>query len=610
MASLFDNWKTALDKLKSSIDKDLEEIRRSKLEMQQLKLDIIDHANNGQYIRDDDRIIISAPEIVIGNVNKEGQLIGDSHILLRGTEITQEGIGFHPDQYGRIVNRASLIQNECIDPGIDGRENVVRTVSSFTVHAKGIAMKSEKANGAFTDTVASSSCGEITLSAESSVNVNALLPGNIRSKKIENEIKSVDSAISDFKQRADTQKKAVDTLFSTLDDLLQNNTGLYKTNNNVRTYYRDIESLQDNLNRIGKSLNSALCDCVGTLSSLAELNRQKKSLEAAKNEIDSFKSNYKKQSTGAAINLQAEKTYILSCDGDHNLRENEGSGLDIQACNVHINAAKTDGSLMDKSTFELNTKDIKLTTVNPKCEKDKSDLPTVGNVLVRSKNVIVESVDYESKDKKISEKALTKDGLFSVRAENMQFAGDDTEGKASGRFAVNSKAITMRGVDVDKEKRTFSKLAEGSTMTLVSEKMFAGSIDDKNLSKDIQISTDKLGMFAKTTVEIQQDKGKATVQLSSGNLSMGGSKSELFGETTVNGKTTFKSETQAPKTTVDHIEIKTSLKSPCTTEGVAVPSTPSSATLSTKLKEEAVPKDENKQPNATGSSSASAPAGK
>ena len=162
----------------------------------------------------------------------------------------------------------------------------------------------------------------------------------------------------------------------------------------------------------------------------------------------------------------------------------------------------------------------------------------------------------------------------------------------------------MRGVDVDKEKRTLKNLAEGSTMTFVADKMFAGSIDDKNLSKTIQIATDKLGLFAKTTAEMQQNKGKATVQLDGGNLSIGGSKSEIFGETTVNGKTTFKSETTTPKATVENIEIKTSFKSPCTSEGIAIPAAPSTASLSTKLKEEDVPKDENKQPSQQNSSAA------
>ena len=70
MGYIFDDWKALLENFQSSVEKDLEEIHQQKSEVQQIKADIFNRLDNGLYYRDDKRIVISAPEIVIGNVDK------------------------------------------------------------------------------------------------------------------------------------------------------------------------------------------------------------------------------------------------------------------------------------------------------------------------------------------------------------------------------------------------------------------------------------------------------------------------------------------------------------------------------------------------------------
>ena len=70
----FDNWKKALEDFKSSVDKDLEEIRRHKEEIRQVKAEIMSALGGSFYLRDPKRIVISAPEIVIGDVDRDGVL--------------------------------------------------------------------------------------------------------------------------------------------------------------------------------------------------------------------------------------------------------------------------------------------------------------------------------------------------------------------------------------------------------------------------------------------------------------------------------------------------------------------------------------------------------
>ena len=68
MDTVFSEWKEALQNLQDSVSKDLEEIRKQKAEVQQIKMDIFNRLDEGKYFRDDKRIVISAPEIIIGDV--------------------------------------------------------------------------------------------------------------------------------------------------------------------------------------------------------------------------------------------------------------------------------------------------------------------------------------------------------------------------------------------------------------------------------------------------------------------------------------------------------------------------------------------------------------
>ena len=103
--------------------------------------------------------------------------------------------------------------------------------------------------------------------------------------------------------------------------------------------------------------------------------------------------------------------------------------------------------------------------------------------------------------------------------------------------------------------------------------------------------SDEIGAFADKTLEIQQDGGKALVQLSGGNASMGGSKSQIYGATTINGKAEVKGDLKAPKGQFDNLEAKTSFKSQNISDGFAIPGAPGGGSLSAKLKTEDAPKD-------------------
>ena len=189
------------------------------------------------------------------------------------------------------------------------------------------------------------------------------------------------------------------------------------------------------------------------------------------------------------------------------------------------------------------------------------------------------------------EKALTKDSKVVIRTEKMDFSATDTEGKATGSVNINAKAVAVKSMDVEKEKRTDDKLAEGSTMVLVAEKMFVGSKSKDIKSKKIQAQTEEMALLADNTLEAQQGEAKAVLQLADGNAAVSGSKTQVFGETTINAATEVKGEVKAPKGTFDGLEASSSFKSPSISDGNAGGGGGGGGSLSTKLTNEDAPKE-------------------
>ena len=654
MGYIYDDWKKMLESFQNCVEQDLEEIHKHKAEVQQMKTDIFNKMGSGLFYHDDSRIVISAPEIVIGNVDKTGDLQGYGRIVIKGNEISQEGVGHN----GQIVSRAPSIRQLAVDPGIDGLENVVCDTSEIVSQATDIMLHSSDAKDAFSQTPLLAGKGGIRIHADNSLALEAAVSADGRKKSIENETKALSTQASELKKQIDAQKKSIDSYFKQLSNLLEIEEKLNVSNNYLsRVSLKDIQSVHDQMDAIMPSLYRTTADFIHTVSLLAEVNRKKKALDAEKEDIktgDDFKKNF----TGASMTVVAEHINVATADGDGNLHTNTGAGISIQTPRFGVSLSDATGKLVEDGAFTVNAQNISLTSVN--VTDDGKELPTVGrvdimskeinmtaidyqaddkgikekeltadskismtaktievattnpkdiehddkgkltkgeytaegDVIFRSKTFTVESLDYEVKDGKLETKALTKDGKVSVRAEKTAFLAADADGKATGSISMNAKAIDVKSMDVDKEKLTDDKLAEGSSMTIVSEKMYVGAKSKDIKSKKLQAVSEEMGLFADKTFEVQQDDGKAVVQLDGGNASVGGSKTQVYGDTTINGKTDIKGDMTAPKATIDNLEAKTSFKSQNISDGIAVPGAAAGGSLSAKLKSEDAPKTE------------------
>ena len=652
MGYIYDDWKKLLEDFQKCVEKDLEEIHQQKAEVQQIKVDIFDKMGEGLFYRDDNRIVISAPEIVIGNVDKGGDLQGYGRIIIKGEEISQEGVGEH----GKIISRAPSIRQIAVNPGIDGQENVVCDTSEIVSQATDIVLHSSDSKGAFSQAPLIAGKGGIRIHADNNLQLEAAVSAEGRKQDIETEVKALTTQATDLKKQIDNQKKAVDDFFKQLNGLMKSEENLnVGTGYLSRTYLDGIDEVHERMNDLMPALYRTTVEFIHTVAQLAEVNRKKKALEEEKKNIKSG-DDFKKKSTGASMSLKAEAIQMATEDGDGNFRTNIGAGINIHTPQFGVNMTNGAGKLVEKSSFSVNaenislaaistedgkelstigkviiqskeinmeaidyqaddkgvkekelTKDskiamtaktIEVATTNPKdIERDdkgkvtKGEYTAEGDVIFRSKTFAVESLDYEVKDGKLATKALTKDGSVSVRAEKTAFLAADAEGKSTGSFSVNAKAVDMKSMNVDKEKLTDDKLAEGSTMTLVSEKMYVGAKSKDIKSKKFQAVSEEMGLFADKTFEAQQGDGKAVVQLDGGNAAVGGSKTDVFGPTTINDKAEVKGEVKAPKVSADSVEAKSALKSPNISDGMAAGAGGGGGSLSAKLKTEDAPKE-------------------
>ena len=647
MSYIFDDWKELLENFQSSVEKDLEEIHQQKSEVQQIKADIFSRLDAGLYYRDPECITISAPRVVIGNVDKDGTLLGDvGEVIIRGHGVALEGVG----EAGRVITRSPSIRQVAVDPGVDGFENVVCDTSEVVTQATSIVLHSSDAKDTFSTSPVPVGQGGIRIHADKTLNLEAAVTADKRKEQIEATISSLSEEATELKDQVEGQKQGVESSFKALSDLLDKEDELNGDTDFLnRKNLNRIEDLREDIEQATQSLYQSTLHFIHLVSRLAEVNRQKKALEAEKDDIktgDDFKDN----ATGASMAIVAENISVATADGEGNLHTNAGAGISVRTPHFNMRMMDDKGKLVEGGNFSVNAENITLASVNPSddakelpvegvvnihsktinleavdyqaddktikekeltadgkitmtaktvevgttnpkdIERDdqgkltKGEYTAEGDVIIRSKTVSVESLDYEVADGELKTKALSKDGKIAIRAEKTDVLAADAEGKATGSINLNAKAVSVKSMDVDKEKLTDDKLAEGSTMTLVSEKMYVGAKSKDVKSKKLQAVSEEMGLFADKTFEAQQGEAKAVVQLDGGKLAIGSDKNEICGDTEVKG------EVKAPKATIDNLEAKSSFKSQNISDGVAAGGG-GGGSVSAKLKAEDAPKE-------------------
>jgi hypothetical protein len=658
MSYILDDWKDALEAFQDCVDKELAEIQQQKAEVQQLKAEVFNQLGGGLFYRDGDRIVISAPEIVIGNVDRSGTLQngGAGKVIIRANDVAIEGVG----ETGQVATRAPRISQLAVDPGIDGEENVVCDTSQVITQACDIVLHSSDATEVFSQAPVTAGQGGIRIHADKALSLEAAATAESRQDEIDGQLTALETLSSDLKSQMKGQKSTIDDLFGQMTDLLDEEEGLNQEEDyQVRTNVKDLAELRETIEDLEPVLFGAIKTFLSLVSQLAEVNRKKTALETEKGTITTG-NDFKNNTTEATMRLNAEIIMIETTDGEGNLHTNSEAGITVRTPRMGISMKDDEGKLVEGGSFDLVTENIslvaqdatdeegkesssvgkvnirskditleamdyktddnyhsvenalteegsiqlkartvKVSTSNPKDLTYDADgkltggeYAAEGDVIINTKNLTVESLDYEVADGELKPKAQTAESTFTVRAEKTSILSADAEGKAAGSFTANAKAVNLKSMDVDKDSLADSALAAGGTTVLVSEKMYVGAKSKDVKSKKLQAVSEEMGLFADKTLEAQQGDGKAVVQLNGGNANVGGSKTQVYGDTTINAKTEVKGELKAPKATIDNLEAKSSFKSSNISDGIAVPAAAAGGSLSAKLSVEDAPAEE------------------
>jgi len=666
--SIYKQWEDQLEgKVTADFKKGvLEALRALKEEVYNLKIDRFNQ-QQGRVIHDDKRIILSAPEIIIGDVNLGGILNpnGNSKIIIRGNEVNLQGVG----DEGQVEMRAPVITQTAENPGVDGNEHAVGSLSAINCQAGDITLQSDtvKKGGALPP-LSPISGGGIRINSDRKVDIRGAKCRATRIAQLEKHIKDLEGAKPSLDEEVEHWKGSFKNLRKEIESLMEKKSKLGNNATSIRREYMDLETLNIRIEELSTELSQVIYNYTSALSMLSENARLTQHFKDEKDKLSKISDDaFKKNSTKTAVSITGETINLASMDGDGNLRTNKKAGVNVMTNDMVITGKFDEkGSLPETNRLFVNMHEVEVSTagaagvkMNEKDELETAEYKCEGDFIVRSKNITLESMDYEVAEKKRKEKvltadgsikmrskkidlstansanvevdekgkltkakytaegdvtintktfaltaidqelesdklketALTKDGKFSVRTENIDFAATDTDGKSTGRLTANAKKMFVKAMDVDKESRADSKLAADSKMLLLAEKMYVGAISKDQMSKSIQAMSEQIGLLAKTTLEAQQNDGKAMLQLADGNAAVAGGKTQVYGDTTINAKAEVKGDFKAPKATIDNVEAKSSFTSPNISDGMAVPAAGANGSLSAKIKAEDAPKE-------------------
>ena len=575
MGYILDDLQNTLDDFKQCVSKELTEIHNSKREVQELKNQIAEMTKGIKFVRDDNTMILSSPRIIIGNVDASGTMFqGGSEIILRGTNIRLEGVGDDSGSGGTISNRAATIENIAVDPGMDGKESLVCSTSQLLFQANNICMRADSDKGTFASGI--SSLPGINLTSDSTIGINATPSYKTKKEAIETRLTQLQTSDTNLQTQIGATADKLKNIFNKITETLDNQYSLSSTEEDSRNNHVEIRDIQRSFKKQSEALVACLNSYVSLISDQAEVKRCVKDLNKIKEDLeakkDAFKENADKP-VNARVSIQSESVSIKGTDGDGNVRVNPEAGLHVEMPHVVIAAKDGKDNLLEKGDFTVNAHDINISTANFKPTNDehtKGDISVEGNVTIQSKNVVVEAIDREVKEANAdpTEKALSAEGSIRMRARTIKAEATETDGKSTGSIALNAKDVKVAAMDVDKDSREETALVEGSQMLLISDKMLLGSKNKDTKSKLLQLSSDKVGIFATTTAEMQQGEAKAVVTLNSEKAVIGSSENKMAGNIVVVGDSDFKGEIKSPSGNIDVLSVGTSFSSPNISDGM------------------------------------------
>ena len=564
-------WEERLNNFKQALDKELQEIQQCKAELAEIQKEVQESLSGIRYIREEGRLVLSAPEIVIGDVDPLG-VLGPrySKVIIRGNEVKVEGTS-------RILNRAPEIHSLAEHPGRDGQESTLPYHSEIVQVARNVLVNGVNDAEVINPNRDMVSRPGVAITSRGSIDVNASVSCEYETQQLDQAIQALKNQKSQTdKQIADIEKEVKAASMEL--DLLLKLPDVNVSDTLVRVNYLDISELHEEYNQKVKRMCEKCMAYYSALATQADTNLRIAALEKQKETVKGRKANFEEQTTGSSIYLQSERIRLDTRDGDYHTRTNPEAGFFVNSSHISLTSYMDDWKTIEESYLYVGTQKATISTQNYNYsdpQKGEGEVVTEGEVNILSKTIRVQAVDADLKEFEPTEKALTPESQLTVRMEQTQVQATDTEGKATGLIDMNAKNLRLKSMDVDKESGEEKELSQGSQLQLLAESMFIGSTEDKQQTLLAQVAADRLKLFAKTENEWQLDEDKGLLRLKEGTATFSSKGLEFWGKTTFNDQAQF-TVVQVGDVKVDNIDVSKSSKTPHTSDGVPGKTSPKS----------------------------------
>lgn len=594
---VFKDWLELLQKFYNDVEQTLETVRQDKREIQEIKKEIYNRVNKGQYMYDKDRIVISAPEIIIGNVDKSGQLKpGASKVIIRSNDISLEGVG----ETGKVQTKATTIQQLAVDPGDDGLEAVVYDNACIASQARAIVLDSNNAVGTYTrgpqDKVITAGINihsDLNLSIDSSLSRSELTEG------IDKKVSLLEGDINALKTNSAALLETMKEQIGLMEEVLLTDEKLCKSDELTKANVTVLDMLHLRLTDRSIAYFNTINEFLASTSEMAEKIRQKKALEEAKLTVSA--ADFEKQAIGTNLKLNAESIFLQNFDGDYNQRTNPDAKIDLKSQNINIQSVdKLSGNLKDgRITMWGENVDIYTNIVKQGEKEGDLDMPASGTFTVNSNSIRLMSYDLKgTQGGPVEFNNLAESGIVQVMSGNIDIRSVDQNGNAVGTTSIVGKNINIRSVNFSPDTWEEQKVVPEGRINLMAEKIRLGG--RKTGTKHVTLSSSSVYALgdSKVLVSLVSDK-KKYIRLSKDHIRLKAPSIAVFGDNfKVHSSTKFSKEVEiVDQLTTKTIKIKEELDAPNTKASAAFKSPPSQDSTNANSDENSKSSEDDKEMN-------------
>lgn len=582
---VFKDWLELLQKFYNDVEQTLETVRQDKREIQEIKKEIYNRVNKGQYMYDKDRIVISAPEIIIGNVDKSGQLKpGASKVIIRSNDISLEGVG----ETGKVQTKATTIQQLAVDPGDDGLEAVVYDNACIASQARAIVLDSNNAVGTYTrgpqDKVITAGINihsDLNLSIDSSLSRSELTEG------IDKKVSLLEGDINALKTNSAALLETMKEQIGLMEEVLLTDKKLCKSDELTKANVTVLDMLHLRLTDRSIAYFNTINEFLASTSEMAEKIRQKKALEEAKLTVSA--ADFEKQAIGTNLKLNAESIFLQNFDGDYNQRTNPDAKIDLKSQNINIQSVdKLSGNLKDgRITMWGENVDIYTNIVKQGEKEGDLDMPASGTFTVNSNSIRLMSYDLKgTQGGPVEFNKLAESGIVQVMSGNIDIRSVDQNGNAVGTTSIVGKNINIRSVNFSPDTWEEQKVVPKGHINLVGDVIRIGR---RNIgTTHITLSSDKLYSISNYGQYLMMEDKQKYIALSKNRIKLKGDTVNVFGGGfNVHASGKFSKDVEIiEQVTTKKIQINEELSAPNTKASAAFKSPPSQVANTENSKEE------------------------